>query len=271
MEHLWVPFALMMILIAIRFFILWFLPDTGPSRTGLTIAALEEQELSPQTSFPTRTAESPDSIDDASDRSVGSSASGKPSAHILRKVYDLVQRPQLRFCFLAVLLKRMAFSSQTLLYQYVSDVLGVALSNTAWLRVLQAIGATLVTGVGLPLAMQFLMRRGKQSSSSASFYVVQGSLAILVIGFIALWLGRHPAVIGIGKCNVRLTRRRAKWSSDLPLWIWRGTLPCSASSGIVYDCEFAQYSLIHISICHRHCNKPLWRPPHGFSVLDTRC
>lgn len=145
-------------------------------------------------------------MDDAHDRFVGSSAlEQQPRAHIWRKVYDLVQQPQIRFCFLAVLLKRMAFSSETLLYQYASDILGVVLSNTAWLRALQAIGATLVTGLGLPLAMQFLVRRGRQPSPSASFYVVQGSLTILAIGFITLWLGRYPAVIGIGKSQVRLT------------------------------------------------------------------
>lgn len=200
MEHLWAPFALILTLMGVRFLILWLLPETSSSRTGIQAAWEENQRIHSRTVLAEGSTESPEHLDNAEDQFIGLKTSKRPY-RIWKNVYDLIQKPQIQFCFLAVFLRKIAFSSEALLYQYASDVLSIALSKTAWLRALQSIGATLVTGIGVPVTMRLLTRKCDQTSSIASFIIVQGSLAILSAGFIALWLGRTSVVVGIGKCR----------------------------------------------------------------------
>lgn len=202
MKHLWVPFALILALMGVRFLILWLLPETSSSRTGIQAACEENQRMPAPTVLPEGSTESPEYIDNAEDQFIDLRTSEGAYPRIWKHIYDLIQRPQIQFCFLAVFLRRIAISSEALLYQYASDVLSITLSKTAWIRALRSIGATLVTGIGVPVAMRLLTRQRDQTSSTATFMIVQGSLTILSAGFITLWLGHTSVVIGIGKCRL---------------------------------------------------------------------
>lgn len=201
MKHLWIPFALIMALMGVRFLILWLIPETSSLRTGMPTAGEENRRVPSRTVLPVGSRESPDHLDDTNDRFMGSRASERPGPRTWENTFDLIRRPQIQICFLAFFFNRIAFSSEKLIFQYASDVLGIALSDTAWFKALQSIGATLVTGIGVPVAMRLLRRQHDQTPSTVSFRIVQSSLMILSVGFIILWLGRKPAVIGIGKCR----------------------------------------------------------------------
>ncbi|KAL9098393.1 MAG: hypothetical protein Q9163_005939 [Psora crenata] len=200
MEHLSVPFLTILVLICIRFFLLWFLPETALSLQGFRGSDSipnDDQALHAPSGILDGPEQSLEPEEDRGRQTADATNSAEPHSRALKSILDLVHRPQLQFCFLAILFKRVAFSSETLLYQYASDVLDTELSHTAWLRALQAVGATFSTGVGIPLSTQFLIRYARQSSLAASFSILQGSLAILVVGFLSLWLGRHTAIVGI--------------------------------------------------------------------------
>lgn len=197
------------------------LPETAPSLVGFDAIPNDDPELyalNGDSDVPRRSFEPEE---DGGDRMSGVTKHKEPHLRTLESIVDMIRIPQLQFCILVVLFKRIAFSSETLLYQYASDVLNAQLSQTAWLRALQAIGATFATGVAVPFLMQILERRNRQSSSSASFLIVQGSLAVLATGFVFLWLERYPGIIGIGTLKFGLKGKYADMCSNLPLWVGR--------------------------------------------------
>lgn len=67
----------------------------------------------------------------------------------------------------------------------------------AWLRSLQAVRATIATAVSVPFATYLLIKVAHQLASSSSLFIVQAYLAILALGFVALWLGQGAASIGM--------------------------------------------------------------------------
>lgn len=202
MGHLYIPFLVIVVLICIRFVLLWLLPETAQSLQRFESVPNDDQASHAQSEVLDEPHQSFGPEEDHQSPNPGATKITEPRSRTLKSILELIQRPQLQFCFLAILFKRVAFSSETLLYQYASDVLNTQLSHTAWLRALQAVGATFITGVGVPLLMEVLKRDSRRPTSSSSFVVVQGSLAILVIGFISLWLGRHPVIVGIGTSGV---------------------------------------------------------------------
>lgn len=253
MEHLFVPFLVILVLICIRFSLLWFLPETALSTqcfTGSDPIPNDDQALHARSGVLDGPNQSLEPEEGGWRQTTDATSGAEPHSRMLKSILDLVHHPQLQFCFLAILFKRIAFSSETLLYQYASDVLDTELSHTAWLRALQAVGATFSTGVGIPFSTQFLIRYAGQSSSAASFSIVQGSLAILVIGFLSLWLSRATFIVGIGMLRPNLKFGFANSCSNVALWVRRGPLAKPSGRSIICGYSITKCGLVHVLRCY---------------------
>lgn len=198
MANLYVPFVVVFATIALRLVLVWALPETAPSCSMYTRRSSGDETSRSRSNDENVPSQSSRSIESLTHTQTEAIDYIEPGARMLIRIRHMLRLPQLQFCFVTMLFKRVAFSSETLLYQYASDVLDTKLSNTAWLRSLQAVGATIATAASVPLATYLLIKVTHQPASSTSLFIVQASLAILTLGFVALWLGQGAASIGIG-------------------------------------------------------------------------
>ncbi|KAL9600754.1 MAG: hypothetical protein Q9219_002995 [cf. Caloplaca sp. 3 TL-2023] len=119
---------------------------------------------------------------------VSAPSSNKPS-NWYTEIIDLLQIPGLRFCFVVFFITRAALIAKAFVYQYASESFDWEMSTTTWLRVSQAIGASLVTLIALPLLNGLLHKRGLQAQK-LDLGILRGSLLIAAVGFAALWQAR---------------------------------------------------------------------------------
>ncbi|THX10071.1 hypothetical protein D6D13_05584 [Aureobasidium pullulans] len=115
--------------------------------------------------------------------------------NIFTTVLSLLAIPGIWFCFLSFLLKRIAFSSENLIYQYTSEVLRQRLDQVVWIRVALGLGASLMTVIVLPLLSCTLSGKGV-AAQFVNVWVIRFSLLIVIIGFVIMWLAQHPVQIG---------------------------------------------------------------------------
>ena len=104
-----------------------------------------------------------------------------------RDVIVLIQMPGLPFCYLLFFFKPLAMISKAFVYQYASYNFHWGLSQTTWLRFVQAGGSSLATVAVLPLLSSVLNRRGLRAQL-LDLNVIRISLAIAAIGFVLLQL-----------------------------------------------------------------------------------
>ena len=102
------------------------------------------------------------------------------------EILELLQIPGLRVCLLLFFFAPIALIAKTLVYQYASESFSWEMSNTTWLRVSQAGGASLVTIITLPALTAILHRRGVHARN-LDLGVIRGSLFIASVGFAMLW------------------------------------------------------------------------------------
>ncbi len=119
----------------------------------------------------------------------------RPIFSVLR---DFIATTGIIFCFACFLGKRIAFTSESLMFQYASELLHRPLSHTAWIRVPLGLSATLVTGVVLPTLLLRLKSR-TTNSVSVDLWAIRASLGLLVLGFVMFWSFAHPFLMSIGK------------------------------------------------------------------------
>ena len=192
-QDLSLPFLAVIFLIIARFIPIMFLSETvkaiSPLRTGSKFYA------EPSCKF-----------DEDSPSSTSASVQ-KPSRPPVRnvmasaKMLELIKSPYLRFCFACFFLKKVAFASESLLYIYTSELLHQKLYKTAWIKVAQASGATIVTGLLLPALVQILLRRDF-TPELINLWMTRGSLITLTFGFLMVWMSPHAIVLGFGKSHL---------------------------------------------------------------------
>lgn len=105
------------------------------------------------------------------------------------EILHLLHIPTLRFCFTVFFIAPVALIAKAFVYQHASESFGWEMSTTTWLRVSQAVGASLVTLIALPILNTFLHRRGLQAQQ-LDLGILRGSLLIAAIGFAVLWQAR---------------------------------------------------------------------------------
>ncbi|KAL8721707.1 MAG: hypothetical protein Q9225_001657 [Loekoesia sp. 1 TL-2023] len=107
------------------------------------------------------------------------------------EILHLLRIPGLRFCFIVFFTTPLALIAKAFVYQHASESFGWEMSTTTWLRVSQAVGASLVTLLALPLLNTLLLlhKRGLQAQQ-LDLAVLRGSLLIAAVGFAVLWQAR---------------------------------------------------------------------------------
>ncbi|KAL8831522.1 MAG: hypothetical protein Q9170_005252, partial [Blastenia crenularia] len=106
------------------------------------------------------------------------------------EILHLLRIPGLRFCFIVFFITRLALIAKAFVYQHASESFGWEMSTTTWLRVSQAVGASLVTLLALPLLNTILHKRGLQAQR-LDLAVLRASLLVAAIGFAVLWEARE--------------------------------------------------------------------------------
>ncbi|KAL8908408.1 MAG: hypothetical protein Q9207_000827 [Kuettlingeria erythrocarpa] len=105
------------------------------------------------------------------------------------EIFHLLRIPTLRFCFVVFFVAPVALVAKAFVYQHASESFGWEMSTTTWLRVSQAVGASLVTLFALPTINALLHRRGLQAQR-LDLGILRGSFLIAAVGFAVLWQAR---------------------------------------------------------------------------------
>ncbi|KAL8727771.1 MAG: hypothetical protein Q9166_005826 [cf. Caloplaca sp. 2 TL-2023] len=103
------------------------------------------------------------------------------------EIHHLLQIPGLRFSFTIFFAAPIALVAKAFVYQHASESFGWEMSTTTWLRVSQAIGASTVTLLALPILNAFLQPQSPRQARKFDLAVLRGSLLIAAIGFAVLW------------------------------------------------------------------------------------
>ncbi|KAL9593943.1 MAG: hypothetical protein Q9179_005623 [Wetmoreana sp. 5 TL-2023] len=101
------------------------------------------------------------------------------------EIYHLLHIPGLRFSFTVFFAASIAFVAKAFVYQHASESFGWQMSTTTWLRVSQAVGASIITLLFLPILNTCLHKRGYQSQN-IDLMVLRGSFLVAAIGFAIL-------------------------------------------------------------------------------------
>lgn len=117
---------------------------------------------------------------------------------------DLAKSPILPYCFLCFLVKRIAFTSEVLMFQSTAETLGSSLDATAWVRVPIGSGAALTLLVLLPAGLQVL-KRHYDSNAEAELVAVRINTVVLAVGFVLFWLSPNIAALVVGTSHSDIT------------------------------------------------------------------
>ncbi|KAI4279778.1 MAG: hypothetical protein LQ337_000058 [Flavoplaca oasis] len=104
------------------------------------------------------------------------------------EILSLLSHPSLRFTLTIFFSTRIALISKAFVYQHASESFGWEMSNTTFLRVSQALGASLVTLFALPLLSH--PSPSIRQSRLFDLAVLRASLLVAAIGFAVLWQAR---------------------------------------------------------------------------------
>ena len=188
-QNLTLPFAMVIGSMLLRYPITWCIAETAPAiRLSKVIGTVSgsdfRADLSSEHAQPLLHELQPETP-----------PNHRPVFPILR---NFIANPGIVFCFACFLGKRIAFTSESLMFQYASELLHRPLSQTAWIRVPLGLSATLVTGVGLPTILLHLKRK-TANSVSVDIWAIRASLGVLVVGFALFWAFEQPVLMSIGK------------------------------------------------------------------------
>jgi hypothetical protein len=202
-KNLGIPFILAATTLFGRYLLLYYIPETSLLIDG----AASEQSATPQRDTPE---------DDASDgRHMQENFKMQHSKSLKERIYDLWSRIRYNyvwnFCshrglcilFACFAVKRIGFASELLTFQYASETQHRSISSTFWLRVANALGATFVLSVMLPMITQILTIK----RPDRDIWVVRGSLMILISGFFALSQGRNFVALCLGWSDIPSYKR----------------------------------------------------------------
>jgi hypothetical protein len=189
-QNLPLPFVVVICASMARYIVTWYLPESAPAR---------QQKRSYEASLADR------------DGSNSNSESFQPllnrtqtdhlqtSHSVWSHIHAFMLNPSILFCLGCFLVKRIAFTSESLMFQYVSETLKEPLNKTAWIRVPLGLSATINTSVGLPALLTFLKRRA--NSAYVDIWAIRTSLGILVAGFTIFWTFDQPFIMTIGNTS----------------------------------------------------------------------
>ncbi|KAL8950257.1 MAG: hypothetical protein Q9222_003701 [Ikaeria aurantiellina] len=196
---IWVPFEVAIGSLFLTYLLIFFMPESSK----ITIS--EDDSAGPD-----NTPSSPSPTDEhhqtrpllstsSSDLIIPQSTKASTSTSWATEIAHLLTLPTLRFAFLIFLIAPIAFIAKAFVYQHASESFHWAFRTTTWLRVSQAVGASLVTLLALPMLNHFLLKNRHRKDNSGSdrnaisaqtldLLVLRFSLLIGAIGFLLLYL-----------------------------------------------------------------------------------
>ena len=251
-QNLVLPFIITPILILMRLFVIYIMPE---SKMLLPLVFRARQGVA-VTSDPN----SREYLD------VGRSGTEQYSANnnLAQLVTYLRSSRPLKFCVAAFFLKRVAFSSETVVYQYASELLHIRIDQTVWFRLLQGMGATAVTLFVSPMAVYWGIRKGV-APLHIDIWSARSYLGILVVGFTVLFFSTDAVSLSLGKAQpyVQQSSRTDRDDSTSALRFRRRSRALAA----VVDFQIRPTTLIQYTLCRswngRHYSQARRWPYHG--------
>ena len=146
------------------------------------------------------------------------------------KIKGLLMVPNVSICLLLFLLKRTAFQSEDLFYQYASEKFDLKLSSTPSFRLALSCGSVLATSLLLPIAT-IALRRLSFRHQLIELAVVRVSFTLMAITFFNVWAAPNPIRFGIGtfpSSSQGLEPFKLMILSGLWVRTWRGNRACLA-------------------------------------------
>ncbi|KAL8777316.1 MAG: hypothetical protein Q9213_007920 [Squamulea squamosa] len=115
-----------------------------------------------------------------------------PSKHLkpspwYTEIHHLLLTPGLRFTFTIFFSAPIALIAKAFVYQHASESFNWEMSTTTWLRVSQAVGASLVTLFALPILNTLYHPSTLSQAQTFDLIILRCSLLIASIGFAILW------------------------------------------------------------------------------------
>ena len=190
-QNLPLPFVVVICASMARYIVTWYLPESAPAR---------QQKRSYEPSLANRDRSNSENFQPLLN---GTQADHLPASHsVWPHIHAFILNSSILFCFGCFLVKRIAFASESLMFQYVSEILREPLNKTSWIRVPLGLSATITTSVGFPTLLTFLKRRA--NSARVDIWAIRTSLGILVAGFTIFWISYQPLVMTIGNTSPQI-------------------------------------------------------------------
>ena len=115
----------------------------------------------------------------------------------IQQITVLFRSPASHFCLAAFFVKRIAFASESFVFQYASEKFLWPLHQTTYLRVATASGAIFATLVACPASFSILSRRGF-ATHKLDLSTVRISLTIVSISFFCAWKANSGLTLALG-------------------------------------------------------------------------
>lgn len=176
-RHLMLPFTVTLSIFVARYCILFALPETRP--------AMSKVRKHPDNTSLERNGDNQCHSSHPKEN-VGDQAT---SGVNLQNIRAMLEHTSLCIILSTFVVKRIAFSSEFLTYQYASEVLHIKLSRTVILRVVATLGSTFTLACALPLLSLYLIQRG-HSGPLKEVWIIRGSLVSAIFAFATLYRSR---------------------------------------------------------------------------------
>ena len=140
----------------------------------------------------------------------------------IQQIAILFHSPASHFCLAAFFVKRIAFASESFVFQYASEKFLWPLHQTTYLRVATASGAIFATLIACPASFSILSRRGF-ATHKLDLSTVRISLTIVSLSFFCAWKANSGLMLALGMLlqEVPLLKYRLmlikNYSDD---WLW---------------------------------------------------
>lgn len=115
----------------------------------------------------------------------------------LEQIGSLFHSPTSKFCLAAFFVKKVAFASESFVFQYASEKFLWPLRQTTWLRAAAGSGAVFATLLAWPLATSMLRRKGI-AACKLDLNAVRISLVVVFSSFLCLWRASSGLALIIG-------------------------------------------------------------------------
>ena len=141
----------------------------------------------------------------------------------IQQIASLFHSPASHFCLAAFFVKRVAFASESFVFQYASEKFLWPLRQTTGLRVATASGAIFATLIACPASFSVLRGNGF-AAHNLDLITVRISLLILLISFSSAWKANSGPMLVLGKLQevpqMRYCLMLIKDYSNDWLWAW---------------------------------------------------